>query len=167
METNVHGLRPGAFKVLLASLSLAFCWGGAGRAGAESPEIQPAVQSGGGVFKPLSEIRADTRLERAELPRDRAPELFEGTVPVSDASLGRAEWPDFRFGWASGRFYHQPLYFEEASLERYGQSRCYPALQPVASSIHFFGNAATFPIQLLLVHPRSYTSTVSSPGPHY
>ncbi len=167
METKVQGSRLGAFKVLVASLSLAFCWGWSVGAGAESREIEPVVQAPGRVFKPLSEIRADARLERAELPRDRAPEFFEETVPVSDASLGRDEWPDFRFGWASGRFYHQPLYFQDAGLERYGQSRCYPALQPVASSIHFFGNAAAFPIKLMLVHPRSYTSTPSSLRPHY
>ncbi len=166
METILPGSRPGAFTVLVATGSLALCWVIGGWVSAAPPDPEPVAQASGDMFKPMSEIRAQIRMDRPELPQDRARELFEDAMPVDEVSLGRDEWPDFQFGWASGVFYHQPLYFEDVGLERYGYSRC-AVLQPVASSAHFFGNVALLPFKMMVTHPRSYTSTGSAYYPRY
>ncbi len=160
METILPGSRPGAFTVRVATWSLALCWI-SGWVSAAPPDLEPVAQSPGDMFKPMSEIRAEIQMDRPELPPNRARELFEDAVPVDDVSLGRDEWPDFHFGWAWRGFYHQPLYFEDVGLERYGHSRN-AVLQPVASSAHFFGNVALFPVKLLVTHPCSYTRTTSA-----
>ena len=46
------------------------------------------------------------------------------------------------FHWVASNLAHQPLYWDDQPLERYGQSVS-PVLQPVLSGVHFF---ATFPV---------------------
>lgn len=48
---------------------------------------------------------------------------------------------------------HQPLYFEDTNLERYGTS-ARPRLQPLGSAAHFFGSAASLPYQMALQRPE-------------
>jgi hypothetical protein len=54
----------------------------------------------------------------------------------------RTSWSPCCFGWAASNQYHQPLYFDDTPLERYGQT-LHPILQPWISGARFF---ATFPI---------------------
>lgn len=49
--------------------------------------------------------------------------------------------------------HHQPLYFEDANLERYGTSK-HPRLQPLRSAAHFGLSAATLPYQMALQRPH-------------
>ena len=49
------------------------------------------------------------------------------------------------------RFCHQPLYFEEVNLERYGVR--YPVIQPICSAAHFFGTVGMMPYHWALDHP--------------
>lgn len=48
---------------------------------------------------------------------------------------------------------HQPLYFEQPNLERYGTSRG-RHLQPLCSAAHFGWSVATLPYQMALQNPR-------------
>lgn len=63
---------------------------------------------------------------------------------------------DFRlttFTWTAAATCHKPLYFEEASLERYGHTAG-PIIQPLASGVHFFGNVAMMPYHMGLTPPN-------------
>ena len=48
---------------------------------------------------------------------------------------------------------HQPLYFEDTNLERYGTT-ARPRLQPLGSAAHFLGSAASLPYQMALQRPE-------------
>lgn len=47
---------------------------------------------------------------------------------------------------------HQPTYFDDPNLERYGTTR-HPHLQPIYSAAHFGFSAITLPYQMTLQHP--------------
>lgn len=53
--------------------------------------------------------------------------------------------------WKASGLCHKPLYFEEVQLERYGHE-IGPLLQPVVSTVHFFGNIAVLPYKMG-IHP--------------
>ena len=54
--------------------------------------------------------------------------------------------------WRSPDMVHNPLYFEEANLERYGNTR--GRLQPFYSGLHFFSAVATLPYKKGVRPPR-------------
>lgn len=54
--------------------------------------------------------------------------------------------------WAASGFYHQPLYFEDAMLERHGHER-FPVLQPFISGAKFFGTIPLAPYKWTLQGP--------------
>ena len=56
------------------------------------------------------------------------------------------------FQWAPANFFHQPLYFDDTPLERYGQSVC-PHLQPIISGGRFLPDAADHALQDRLRSP--------------
>lgn len=66
-------------------------------------------------------------------PAQRLEYLPDGSV---------AAWQGDIYCWTAPDFFHNPLYFEQVNLERYGQGT-YEGLQPAASAAHFF---ATIPI---------------------
>ncbi len=53
--------------------------------------------------------------------------------------------------WQASGASHKPLYFEEIQLERYGHEAG-PVLQPLVSTVHFFGNIAVLPYKMG-IHP--------------
>ncbi len=60
---------------------------------------------------------------------------------------------------------HKPLYFEEVQLERYGHE-VGPVLQPIISSVHFFGNIAVLPYKMGIhpMHECQYSLGYYRPG---
>ena len=60
---------------------------------------------------------------------------------------------------------HKPLYFEEVQLERYGHE-VGPVLQPLISSVHFFGNIAVLPYKMGIhpMHECQYALGYYRPG---
>lgn len=60
-------------------------------------------------------------------------------------------------GYNAHRLYHNPLYFEEPNLERYGNERDY---QRLASGLKFFSNAALLPIRLVNLPACSRVTTL-------
>lgn len=56
------------------------------------------------------------------------------------------------YTWKASGLCHKPLYFEDASIERYGHSFG-PFLQPFVSGAHFFVSAAMLPYQMGLELP--------------
>jgi hypothetical protein len=53
--------------------------------------------------------------------------------------------------WKASGACHKPLYFEQVQLERYGHEAG-PVLQPLVSTVHFFGNIAVLPYKMG-IHP--------------
>lgn len=74
-------------------------------------------------------------------------------------------WMPTPYTWISPVFYHQPLYFEQPNLERYGLGRA-RVVQPLLSSVHFFGSIPLVPYKTLTHHPRErvYTLGQGRPG---
>ena len=68
----------------------------------------------------------DTSANRLELPRPPSPTearpLKAIPVPEEFVPLPPRDWAPNRKVWASGGPCHTPLYFQDAALERYGQS---------------------------------------------
>ena len=60
---------------------------------------------------------------------------------------------------------HQPLYFQEINLERYGHNRLGP-FQPIYSGVHFFSNVLILPYRMVADHPHEcdYTLGQYRPG---
>lgn len=74
-------------------------------------------------------------------------------------------WLPAPYTWVSPVFHHQPLYFEQPNLERYGIGRT-RIFQPLLSSVHFFGSIPLVPYKTLTHHPREriYTLGQGRPG---
>lgn len=77
---------------------------------------------------------------------------------------------DVRSFTVSGQFCHQPTYFEETRLERYGHS--HGIFQPVVSAGHFGINVLAMPYKLVVERPRScrnytYPFETGRTAPHY
>lgn len=67
--------------------------------------------------------------------------------------------------WTAPVFCHQPLYFEDAMLERHGHER-FPYAQPLVSGARFFGSVALLPYKSYLQRPLEdrYSTGYSRPG---
>ena len=67
-------------------------------------------------------------------------------APVSE----RRPWEQSSYCWEAPGTAHNPLYFEEINLERYGYN--YGHLQPIVSAAHFFATIPLLPYEMT-VHP--------------
>jgi hypothetical protein len=103
--------------------------------------------SGLASIRPIEKINTDIRLLEEKKPQPQ--ELSGSSLPYSRAAMNRLDWPELSFWWAPTDFSHWPLYFDDIPLERYGQTTCRLA-QPVLSGVHFFGNVALQPYELLV-----------------
>jgi hypothetical protein len=76
-------------------------------------------------------------------------------VPIT-CTIGSEGFPERHFAastmtWKASGACHQPLYFEDVQLERYGHEWG-PVVQPVASTLRFFGDIAVLPYKMG-IHP--------------
>jgi len=103
-------------------------------------------------------INTDTRSLRVNIaetsgtaPDDKSSELLAQSL-TQDRTLPSQKY----FAWAAPDIRYQPLYFENAPHERYGQTPEGCELrQTVLSAAHFFGSAALLPYKLLHKCPQS------------
>lgn len=74
-------------------------------------------------------------------------------------------WSPASTTWVSPVLQHYPLYFEQPNLERYGIGSA-RIVQPLLSSVHFFGSIPLVPYKTLTHHPRErvYTLGQGRPG---
>lgn len=97
----------------------------------------PSVEQIRQQFKPVSQIKLALQPNADERPTDCAQNVFHGRqAPIAHNASSIA------FHWEPTNFAHQPLYFDDVPLERYGQSVC-PAIQPWISGARF---VLTFPV---------------------
>lgn len=68
------------------------------------------------------------------------------------------------FTWASPNMYHQPLYFEQVNLERYGIGHR-PCMQPLFSGLHFYGSVLMLPYKMYRLSPHECVYTLGHQRP--
>lgn len=62
-------------------------------------------------------------------------------------------WNPMTMTWTASNLCHNPLYFEDVNLERYGHTRG-PVLEPLVQSAHFFGNVLVLPYKMGVHSPH-------------
>ena len=101
----------------------------------------------------IQEVRVDASEYGSKIPEDRSDNLFANSkrfgvdLPATDKT----------FAWAAPNIRYQPLYFEDVSLERYGQTKGL-IRQPFVSAIKAFGGGAVLPLRALRDNPYSCDS---------
>lgn len=97
--------------------------------------------------------------------------FYEQTVKAMETEVRSADdelsyfWGTEIYTWAAPNLFHQPLYFEEVNLERYGTGARRIFQTPV-SATHFFANIAVLPYHVASLPPRKriYTLGHYRPG---
>ncbi len=64
-------------------------------------------------------------------------------------------FPDLTYMWCASNLYHNPLYFEDVQLERYGQVKCNEFTQSFVSVGKFGVQLIGLPYQMALDNPHS------------
>jgi len=90
--------------------------------------------------------------DEIQRPKDEAAELFRQFGEERNYLQAGDEWLDEDFYLEAARFCHQPLYFEEVNLERFGCSRR-PLLQPIISGARFFATVPALPYLMTIERP--------------
>jgi hypothetical protein len=114
-----------------------------------------ALVASGGKERALPELRASdlstSKVGTGKTPKDEA----RSTAPQPETlpwgpSREVPPVPSTKF-WVPTAICHNPLYFEDAMLERHGHER-FPCMQPFASGVRFVATAVTLPY-LITLHP--------------
>lgn len=115
--------------------------------------------------KPLNELGISIAQPAGKLPIDLASPCWEQINQQGGGCAAARRWPAFCYQWDATCFCHQPLYFEEINLERYGYG-CDCCLQPAASAAHFFGTIPALPYCMAVECPGDciYTLGHYRPG---
>ena len=101
-------------------------------------------------LKSIREITADISVKREDLTGEKhlPPECSLG-----DAPLEPRHWRRTTFAWTAASTCHNPLYFEEEQLERYGHSWG-NVKQTAVSAIQFFGTVPLLPYYMGVYPPN-------------
>ena len=110
-------------------------------------------------FVTLSKITASLRIDIAQIPTDCSKELFTPPRPAGALFASTSQ-----FHWQPSNFFHQPLYFDDTPLERYGQSLC-PHIQPVISGARFFITVPAIPYKIGVDHTCDCVTTLGKYRP--
>ena len=101
-------------------------------------------------FTPIGQIEAKGAASAADRPLDCASNLFASGTGT-ETTVRSVVHP---FWWQSPELWHQPLYFDDVPLERYGQTMR-PLLQPAISAGRFFVSIPAIPYKLFVDRPFS------------
>ncbi len=120
-------------------------------------------------YRPLSEIEVKLAPSAGATPIDCSVKLFAPATEGVAASQMSLSWGQIEYQWTPTELAHQPLYFDDAPLERYGQTVS-PALQPILSGARFFGTLPVVPYKIGLNGPWDRVTTLGyyrpgSPAP--
>lgn len=128
------------------------------RLDSDQPSVESTVKL---LLQSTRQFSVDITTSEGREPIDYSTELFE---PASDAQRLR-DWENRVVSWAPSGLFHQPLYFEDVPLERYGQGAG-DAVQPFISGTRFLTNFASLPYQIGVdgVHDRVYALGYHRPG---
>jgi len=115
-------------------------------------------------LKSLKSVKTDIAAQ-GELPPNCAAEVFGHDIrPATNLPTARG-FNATAFQWKAPGTCHRPLYFEDATLERYGQGHV-RVLQPIVSGARFYGSMAALPYKMGVERPRKcmYTLGYFRPG---
>lgn len=128
------------------------------------------VGNNNGPLRPLGQIQPyyDYESMRPELLQDVGAERVPEDVAVSEAPLHELAprlSPDTVFSWEASNIWHNPLYFEDPSLERYGHVAP-PILQPLISTSRLGVQLFGLPYQMTIdpVRKKRYILGWYRPG---
>lgn len=127
------------------------------------PDLDELLES----LRPIDRLGTNILPSEGDLPPDCAQEVLkELDQPVVPLDLSR-DWNYSQFSWVAPGLGHRPLYFEDAPLERYGQT-IHPTLQPVFSAARFFFSVSALPYKMTLDPPNKFQYTLGyyRPGSH-
>lgn len=93
-------------------------------------------------FTPLNSIGISAQPEPGDMPKD-----YSGNLFAVDEQPMRKDWPEREFNWEAPELWHQPFYFDDVPLERYGQS-VWPARQAWISGMRFYMTFPILPVKL-------------------
>jgi hypothetical protein len=98
---------------------------------------------------------------KGEIPPNLAQEKLRGEHPEFLTDRPYEPW---NYYWTATAFAHQPLYFEQVNVERYGHNA--GCLQPAVSAAHFFITIPMLPYKAGMDPPHKciYTLGHSRPG---
>lgn len=156
---------------LLATLAL-FCstWFDPPTARADQPELpsppadlaksRPTTEneSESLPYKTLGDIALSQSPPTGRLPLDHSKDLFRDPKK-GDLTGPTSQRATLSYHWVAARTWHQPLYFDNIPLERYGQSN-HPRLQPLMSGIRFFGTLPVIPYKIGIDRTQDRISTL-------
>lgn len=129
------------------------------------------VQSPNPIFdldnRPIASVTANIGHSKGDLPQDLARARLSAMRDRPYNLLIDREWQPICYLWDAPALRHQPLYFEEVNLERYGYR--WPlvgAAQPVCSALHFYGTLPLLPYKMWSepYNERIYTLGHYRPG---
>ena len=110
-------------------------------------------------FGSIGDVDIDIREKAEKTPEDRSKDFLNETMnPTSK------QWTPTNVHWVAPNITYQPLYFEDATLERYGQKHGKLA-QAVFSTWDFTVNAYTLPLHMLYNRPRKQISPIGFARP--
>lgn len=97
------------------------------------------------------------------IDKDQLPERMAEELPAQN--YVRPERQPIAFHWMASNLHHNPLYFEDPALERYGHSY-HPLLQPFASAGRMTTQLVGLPYQMAIdpIHRRRYSLGWIRPG---
>jgi hypothetical protein len=120
-----------------------------------SPPTREMIDQG---LQPLSAKLPDIKLREGILPMDVSQGVFDARE-TSYAAHRSDGWGPIHYSWFASDLCHRPLYFEDAMLERHGQTR-HPCIQPLASGARFFLTFPVLPYALVVDPPRPAQSNL-------
>jgi hypothetical protein len=107
-------------------------------------------------LKPINELTVDIKAEDGFFPKE---------CSLGEETYQPRAWACTTYTWKASGLCHNPLYFADVQLERYGHSWG-PFLQPVISGGHFFLNVPILPYKMGINPPGEcvYTLGYYRPG---
>ena len=108
-------------------------------------------------FRKLSEISLDIYGSTGRKPVSKFKELPIPSIVQPATTV---------YMWESPAIHYQPLFFEDPTLERYGQDA--GLLTPAVSGVHFFSRILTLPLHAAVRSPfsKDYPLGYGRPGNH-
>lgn len=120
----------------------------------------------GEEVKSIAQISINIAPTQGELPVNHASQKFAEAPTLVHLPGVHRDWSGTSFYWNASLLNHQPLYFEDANLERHGFSHgCW---QPFYSGTRFLGQLAILPYNMGAKPPQEteFTLGETRPGSH-
>lgn len=116
-----------------------------------------------GPLKPQQQIFSRLDIAPTAITTDAQAASEQRLEYLPDGSS--AAWQNDIYCWTAPGFFHNPLYFEQVNLERYGQGT-FRSLQPASSAAHFFATIPILPYKIGGQHwcEQNYTLGHYRPG---